>query len=125
MFGTVHRKIAVVALVDIPLFEWFNGTYNGNFVGFLNRNTLTTNTTYAQAVQTLSTAMLIAPVYLTVGGVSSGEGVVLTRNNNDTANFWFELCSVHLMMPLILGCVLQDSQLPAGKQQLFRAANQL
>ncbi len=66
----------------------FASISKGNYVGFLNRDVLTNNSTYAEAYAVLSTAVLISPVYLTLGGTNAGEGVVITRNINDTANFW-------------------------------------
>ena len=73
---------------DIPLIEWFEGKYNGNFIGFLNRLVLQTNTSYAEAFDTLTSVGTISPVYLIVGGSSAGEGVVITREYNEVINLW-------------------------------------
>jgi acid ceramidase len=73
---------------DVPLVEWLNGKYTGSFVGFLNRQVLTSNTTYSEALAFLSNSVLIAPVYLILGGSSAGEGAVITRNITAPDNVW-------------------------------------
>lgn len=74
--------------IDIPLVEWFEGKYDGNFVGFLNRQVLATNATYADAFNTFNTFKTIAPVYLILGGTSAGEGAVITREYDAVINVW-------------------------------------
>ena len=50
-------------------------------VPFMVRDMLAdANSTFTTAVETFTTAPLIAPCYLIVGGTQSGEGVVITRN---------------------------------------------
>ncbi|XP_065188773.1 N-acylethanolamine-hydrolyzing acid amidase-like [Sycon ciliatum] len=50
-------------------------------LGFFVRETLDTDgIDFVQAVETLSTTPLIAPVYLIVGGVTPGQGAVITRD---------------------------------------------
>lgn len=44
------------------------------------RDTLGQATTFAAAVQQLSTTPLIGDVYLTVGGLTGNEGVIIARN---------------------------------------------
>ena len=74
--------------LDIPLVLWFKGLYEGSFVGFLNRLTLTGVDTYAEALTVLSNTSLIAPVYLILGGANAGDGAVLTRDDKGAVNTW-------------------------------------
>ena len=49
-------------------------------VSFLVREVLETEDNYPDAVKALQQSELMAPVYLTIAGVSPGEGCVLTRD---------------------------------------------
>ena len=49
----------------------------------------TEGTTFQEAVQRLSAEPLMADGYLIVGGVNSGEGAVVTRNRESTADLWY------------------------------------
>jgi hypothetical protein len=51
-------------------------------VSFLVREALDRCATYSAAVGALRESDLMAPTYITVAGVSSGEGIVITRNRN-------------------------------------------
>ena len=74
--------------LDLPLIEWFEGKYQGNFVGFLNRQVLQNNNSYAAAFTELTTVNTIAPVYLILGGSNAGDGVVITREADVVINIW-------------------------------------
>ena len=54
----------------------------GKLTGLFVRETLATALDYHSAVASLNSTALIAPVYLTVGGVSRGEGAIITRNRD-------------------------------------------
>jgi len=56
---------------------------------FLIRDVLLNATSYAGAVDALASAPMLAPAYLIVGGVRSGEGVVLSRlQRESTKDVW-------------------------------------
>jgi len=59
---------------------------NASLVSFLLRDVLTEETTYAAALQRLSTTDLIADVYYILGGISSGA--VISRNRTVAADVW-------------------------------------
>lgn len=62
-----------------------NKSINGAWpVGFLMRHLLETEISYDKIKNYLSNSSLIAPCYLTVGGVKSGEGVILCRTRDKT-----------------------------------------
>ena len=55
-------------------------------VSFLIRDILADpNSDFSTAVRVLSSAPMIAPAYLIIGGIKSGEGVVITRERTNTA----------------------------------------
>ena len=43
---------------------------------------------FGHAVKVLSQMPLVADCYLIVGGVGAGQGCVITRDREDTANIW-------------------------------------
>ena len=57
-------------------------------IGFLLREVLESATSFEEARDVLATAPLVAPVYFTLCGMESGEGVVLTRNPGDELPRW-------------------------------------
>lgn len=57
---------------------------------FLIRNVVSTaGMDFEQAVKMLSQVPLMADSYLIVGGVKVGQGAVITRNRENTADFWY------------------------------------
>lgn len=66
----------------LGLIQWLAGARDIAFAGFVAREVLENNNTYSDAVQSLSNAKLIAPIYFIVGGTQSREGVVLTKERN-------------------------------------------
>jgi acid ceramidase len=61
---------------------------NASLVAFLTRHVLTRINTFEDAVANLSNDLLIADVYYIVGGVSAGEGAVVTRNRHNATDVW-------------------------------------
>lgn len=58
-------------------------------VTFLVRNVVSTpGTDFDHALEVLSQMPLIADCYLILGGVNAGQGAVITRDREDTANIW-------------------------------------
>lgn len=57
-------------------------------LSILTREVLLKAETYDQAVDMLSRHLLIAPAYFIVGGVKPNEGVVITRDQHETLDFW-------------------------------------
>lgn len=69
----------------------FEAIFNKNAipVTFLIRDVVSTEgMDFTQAVKKLSEVSLIADGYLIVGGVQVGEGAVVTRNRESTADIW-------------------------------------
>ncbi|KAM5271762.1 N-acylethanolamine-hydrolyzing acid amidase [Ctenodactylus gundi] len=57
-------------------------------VSWLIRTTLSESENFEEAVYKLAKTPLIADVYYVVGGISPGEGVVITRNRGGPADIW-------------------------------------
>ncbi|XP_070568770.1 N-acylethanolamine-hydrolyzing acid amidase-like [Ptychodera flava] len=72
------------------LLEMINALLTGEayFVSFLVRETLTKTDNFEDAVKMLSTPQIIAPVYFIIGGVSPGEGAVVTRDRLQARDVW-------------------------------------
>jgi len=91
--GMRPGAFAISANERIDGFIWENfleailvpGTYAS---AFLIRDTLEQTQTFEDAVYRLSTTPLAAPIYLTVSGVKSGEGAIITRNRNYPEDIW-------------------------------------
>lgn len=59
----------------------FYNTMMGSWpVGFLIRHVIETDLSYEQIVKHLSNSSLISPCYLTISGICSGQGIILTRS---------------------------------------------
>lgn len=61
---------------------------NASLVSFLVREVMETKSDWSSAVKTLSDRELIADVYYTVAGVSSGQGAVISRNRMNASDVW-------------------------------------
>lgn len=61
---------------------------NNSLVSFLSREVMTNENDWAAAVENLSNGPLIADVYYTVGGVSTNEGAVISRNRLNATDVW-------------------------------------
>jgi hypothetical protein len=61
---------------------------NAHVMGFLIRDLLE-NSTFTQAVQVMGHYEIVAPAYFILGGMQSGEGVVITRQRNRPVDFWW------------------------------------
>jgi len=61
---------------------------NAAIISFLIRDVLEKGSSFPDALNTFVTHDLIAPVYLTMGGVKPGEGAVITRARNYTMDLW-------------------------------------
>lgn len=55
---------------------------------FLIRDTLEQETEFASAVKRFSTTSLAAPIYIIVGGVTSNQGAVITRDRMYAVDVW-------------------------------------
>ncbi|XP_077558208.1 acid ceramidase-like [Haemaphysalis longicornis] len=85
----------------IGLLEWLLGDHSQHWVGFLTRQLMENGTDYENAMNTLSTSKLLAPVYFIVAGTKPGEGAIITRDRNsakadvyslsDSQDKWFLL----------------------------------
>ena len=56
---------------------------------FVLRRAMETYDSWKDAVHYLSTVPIVAPTYYIVAGLTDNEGVVITRNRWDTANYWY------------------------------------
>eukprot|EP01130_Rhizamoeba_saxonica_P011006 TRINITY_DN4550_c0_g1_i2.p1 TRINITY_DN4550_c0_g1~~TRINITY_DN4550_c0_g1_i2.p1 ORF type:complete len:276 (+),score=44.97 TRINITY_DN4550_c0_g1_i2:764-1591(+) len=61
---------------------------DSSVVSLLVRETLEKKATWNEAMYELSTRPLITDVYLTVAGIASGEGAVITRNRTGADDIW-------------------------------------
>jgi len=61
---------------------------NASLVSFLARDVLQYQDNYNSAKYNLATVELIADVYYIMAGVTSGQGVIITRNREDAADIW-------------------------------------
>eukprot|EP00052_Salpingoeca_macrocollata_P011592 m.89451 g.89451 ORF g.89451 m.89451 type:complete len:385 (-) comp18122_c0_seq1:96-1250(-) len=75
--------------LDKGLIRWIDGKdRSGDFLSFLTRSVMETNTTYAEAYDSLNKVPLIGPAYLILGGAKAGEGAVITREEAKSLNPW-------------------------------------
>eukprot|EP00049_Salpingoeca_infusionum_P017159 m.351952 g.351952 ORF g.351952 m.351952 type:complete len:393 (+) comp16410_c0_seq1:100-1278(+) len=71
------------------LVEWFKGeNQDAHFVGFTTRETMENNATYAEALQTFTTAKMVGPSYMILGGFNKNEGAIVTRSANESLHLW-------------------------------------
>jgi len=61
---------------------------NASLVSFLSRRVFENENNWAAAVSNLSNDTLIADCYYIVGGVSAGEGAVISRNRMNATDVW-------------------------------------
>ena len=61
---------------------------NVSIVSFLIRDTLENEPSYEDALEVLMSATFMAPSYLIIAGVKSGQGAVITRNRINTRDLW-------------------------------------
>ena len=95
--STAQRPNAVTVTLDErdQGFLWeniFEAMFNKNAspIMFMIRNVISTEgMDFDHAVKMLSQVPLIAGGYLIVGGVDVGQGAVVTRNREDTADIWY------------------------------------
>ena len=72
--------------VDAGLIGWLRGKHNDcHFLTFETRAVMEANATYAQALHTLTTYKPLGPAYIIVAGVQPGEGAVVTKQFNESA----------------------------------------
>ena len=75
-FANATKKDSLSGLVE----NLVSAATGGSTLGMFLRNTLDTETSFADALDKLKKEKLIAPVYLTVAGTDHLEGAVITRN---------------------------------------------
>jgi len=76
---------------DHYLSEWLNDRNDtAHFLSFLTRDTMDQEPDFDSAVQRLATTTMVGPSYIIVGGVSEGQGMVITNAPNTTQayNMW-------------------------------------
>ena len=109
----------------------FNGSLEENLeamhennlpVTWMMRNVLTNVTGYKSAVQQLSSTPIQAPIYIIVGGVNSGEGIVITRNQTGAVDLWDISQSEYKWYVVETNF---DHWLPAGDQRRATAVQQM
>jgi len=72
--------------VDAGLIGWLRGKHDGcHFLTFETRAVMEANATYAQALHALTTYKPLGPAYIIVAGVQAGEGAVVTKQFNESA----------------------------------------
>lgn len=74
--------------LDRGLFAWLQGNHTGHFVSFTTRMAMENDATYVDALNTLNNTVMIGPSYIILGGVSKGEGAVITRAESQSLNLW-------------------------------------
>lgn len=71
------------------LINWITGRdRKGVFGALLVRDVLAENATYDEAVHRLNSTQLVGPGYLTVAGVSAGQGAIMSRGAKASYGFW-------------------------------------
>lgn len=71
----------VLEMIIQAIMNIVSGIDGGSSIGFFLRQQLETQSgTFEEAVSTLNSTRLFAPVYLIVAGTQPGEGAVITRN---------------------------------------------
>jgi len=65
--------------LDKGLWNWFKGDHSGHFLTFTTRNAIENAANYDEAFTILNSTKLLGPGYIILGGVSAGQGVILTR----------------------------------------------
>ncbi|EFX76266.1 hypothetical protein DAPPUDRAFT_306210 [Daphnia pulex] len=63
----------------VGIIRWLLGDRSANWAGFLMRDVLEKADSYHQALSTLTTSKLLAPVYFILAGNASDQGVIITR----------------------------------------------
>lgn len=72
----------------IGIIEWILGIRTGQWMGFLTRDTLQYADSYVEATKNLTMTKMLAPAYFIVGGNTTGQGTVITRDRNKAADVW-------------------------------------
>ncbi|XP_048236999.1 acid ceramidase-like [Haliotis rufescens] len=72
----------------VGFLQWLLDMRNGTFTGFLTRTVLETAETYSEALTMLRSSPLLAPIYYILGGRTSGEGSVISRDKDDAIDVW-------------------------------------
>lgn len=72
----------------IGIIEWILGLRSGQWMGFLTRDTLLYSNSYEEAKKNLTMTQMLAPAYFIVGGNSTGQGCVITRDRNKAVDVW-------------------------------------
>jgi len=61
---------------------------NASCVSHLTRQVLTRETSYEAALKNLDNDLLVADVYYILGGLTAGQGAVISRNRDNAADVW-------------------------------------
>lgn len=74
----------------IGILEWLkDGKKAGSWMGFLTRKTMETAQSYQEAQYMLAKTRMLAPAYFILGGNSSGQACVITRDREvNTTDIW-------------------------------------
>lgn len=74
--------------LDKGLFQWLSGDHSGHFLAFTTRTVMETIATYDDALTALNDTKMVGPSYIILGGVESGEGAVITREEALSLHLW-------------------------------------
>jgi acid ceramidase len=73
---------------DQYLFDWLeNLDDTAHFLSFLTRDTMEQEPDFDHAIARFNSTLMVGPSYVIVGGVSPGEGMVITNAPNTTTAF--------------------------------------
>ncbi|XP_016040728.1 acid ceramidase [Erinaceus europaeus] len=72
----------------IGVLEWMLGKKDAMWIGFITRLVLENGTSYEEAKSILTKTKILAPAYFILGGNSSGEGCVITRDRKQSLDVY-------------------------------------
>ncbi|EGD72101.1 Asah1 protein [Salpingoeca rosetta] len=70
------------------LIDFFKGDHSGHFVAFTTRSVMENNATYADALKALTSAKMVGPSYMILGGAEAKQGAIITRSSNESLHLW-------------------------------------
>lgn len=73
----------------IGIINWLLGDRKSQWMGFLTRKTMENATSYDNARMQLANEPMLAPAYFILGGNSTGQGCVITRDRDGAIDTWY------------------------------------
>lgn len=67
---------------------WFAGNYTAQFLSFTTRSVMMEEINYENALLRLNNTIMVGPSYIILGGYTSGEGAVITREGAQSFHLW-------------------------------------